>query len=216
MPKLPENWPAGVLPRGPIIFSGPMVAALLDDRKTMTRRLASSPLAKAVPGDRLWVRENWQALSFGDYLPTKSRSAELRFAATDPLADCDKDVRGYPWRPSIHMPRFASRLTLVVTEVRLERLQDISEENARAEGIPPVAGPNSGDEIGWQSFETYPDGRPHPHAIAPNREARRSFRELWEMLHGHGSWAENPELVAISFETHQVNIDRMPRAGVAA
>jgi len=79
-------------------------------------------------GDRLYVRETWQALSFGDYLPTNDKVSDVRYAASDCLADADKDVRGYPWRPSIHMPRWASRITLEVTAVRVERYEELVAE----------------------------------------------------------------------------------------
>lgn len=87
----------------PIIFSAPMVRALLEGRKTQTRRLASSPLAKVQPGDRLWVRESFHPE--GTY-----------------MADHPGDARSMGWKPSIHMPRSASRLTLHVTDVRRQRV----------------------------------------------------------------------------------------------
>src|SRR5580692_1161056 len=105
----------------PIIFSSAMVRALLDGRKTMTRRLATSPLRKTGMGDRLWVRESvW--LNQGDV-----GAGRVRYRATEP------DFKGY-WTPSIHMPRWASRITLEVTGSRIERLQAITERDAQAEG----------------------------------------------------------------------------------
>jgi len=101
------------------------------------------------PGDLLYVRETWQALSFGDYKPTKHHISDVRYGATDPLADLDKDARGSPWRPSIHMPRWASRITLEVTDIRVQRLQDISEEDARAEGFP------MGPDRDWETVAPY-------------------------------------------------------------
>ncbi|OUS34235.1 hypothetical protein A9Q94_17000 [Rhodobacterales bacterium 56_14_T64] len=133
-----------------ILFSAPMVQAILREiqnpgtGKTQTRRLITkeaaqdaievfSPgfltlcgnrdllLVNVIPGDRLWVKENWQALTYGDYQPTKSQPCDIRYAATDREADLAPDIRGYPWRPSIHMNRWASRLTLDVTDVRVQR-----------------------------------------------------------------------------------------------
>lgn len=201
----------------PILFSATMVRALLAGTKTQTRRvLPNSEGVKEVrrpndltwefvyhgnpegphvrppridAGDRLWVRETWQGLSFGDYLPTKSSQCEVRYAATDPCADLDVEARGYPWRPSIFMPRFASRLTLTVTDVRVERLQDISEADALAEGIDRIQFPERGD-WGWP---------------------QRKYGELWDSINGPGAWNSNPWVAAYSFEVHHSNIDQMAK-----
>lgn len=178
----------------PILFSGPMVRAILDGRKTQTRRIITRsnlmewdgkemrpiPVGFA-PGDRLWVRETWQGLSYGDYLPTKSQVCDLRYAATDMLRDADKDVRGYPWRPSIHMPRWASRLTLIVEDVSVQRLQDITEADAQAEGAKPWTGAE-------QSYVT-------------------DFARIWRDAYGPEAWDANPWVAAITFRTIRANID---------
>lgn len=212
----------------PIIFSAPMVRALLDGRKTQTRRVlnpqpetfevdgsecevnAYHVHGEAVPrvavgrcitlqklryakGDRLYVRENFQLLSFGDYLPTKAQPADVRYAATEPCADLPADTRGYPWRPCIHMPRWASRLTLTVEDVRVERLQAISEADAIAEGVEPV-----GD--GWRRY----GGEGVGSVAWPDY----SFRSLWESLHGPESWDANPFVVALTFRVERGNIDK--------
>ena len=179
----------------PIIFSAPMVRALLDGRKTQTRRLATSPLAKVQPSDRLWVRENFQLLSWGDYEVTRYQPCDVRYAATDTLADADREIRGYPWRPSIHMPRWASRVTLVVEQVRIMPLKSISEEDAKAEGIAP----NPTQPGTWMD---YPEGS----SAAGLAHPRLSFRSLWESLHGAGSWSSNPLVIAPTFSVHRVNI----------
>jgi hypothetical protein len=179
----------------PIIFSAPMIRALLDGRKTMTRRLPTPTWRKAAPGDRLWVRENWQALSFGDYLPTKTTPADPRYAATDPLADLDKETRGYPWRPSIHMPRWASRLTLVVTATKIESLDRITGTDAIAEGLASLG--RDGENWHWD-----PQAKPGDGYFAP----WRAFKALWESLHGPASWDARP-VVAITFTVHKRNID---------
>ena len=122
----------------PIIFSGPMVRSLLDGRKTQTRRVlkpqpqgeqpknwtrANDKAVRYAPGDRLYVREAINKVSTpGDVVYRADFEAG------------GNDGAGLGWRPSIHMPRWASRLTLTVTDVRVQRLQDISEEDARAEG----------------------------------------------------------------------------------
>jgi hypothetical protein len=208
----------------PILFSGPMIRALLDDRKTQTRRLfkgieqmpngtwhifggmigvAEPDVPKHAPdyvriqvGDRLWVRETWQALSFGDYQPTKSSQSEVRYAATDPCADLDAEARGYPWRPSIFMPRWASRLTLIVTDVRVERLQDVSEEDAKAEGIEQ-------DSDGWRDYLM-----PHTQCCGNPID---SYRTLWDHINGAGAWDANPWVAAYSFSVIKQNIDQIEK-----
>lgn len=190
----------------PILFSGPMVRAILECRKTQTRRVVKpqpekSPVrtyqwkwtpkpkhsvswngpvrvdcphcsiwTKHCPygtvGDRLWVRET-HMISFG----------EIAYAATDQhLVGCDK------WRPSIHMPRWASRLTLEITGVRVERLQEISDSDAMAEGVPcePVFDTDRG--IDGQVF------------------ARKEFQSLWQSINGPESWAANPWVWVIEFK----------------
>jgi hypothetical protein len=225
----------------PILFSAPMVRALLSGSKTQTRRIIKpQPFidkmnnlcapdrkgtiwnygqnAAGVPhlekyalsamkiktGDRLWVRENWQGLGFGDFQPTKQQPCEIRYAATDPCADLDAEARGYPWRPSIHMPRSASRITLTVTKVRAERLQDISEADAIAEGIEP-------HRAGWMPYSTAffeADG------VTPanyHPDPRESYRQLWNKINGFGAWDANPWVVAYTFTVHPHNIDELER-----
>jgi hypothetical protein len=167
----------------PIMFSGPMVRALLAARKTQTRRLATSPLRKCQPGDRLWVRETHATTATGD--------VEYR-------ADFHEGSwqQSGPWRPSIHMPRRACRLTLRVTEVRFQRLHDISEEDARAEGIRPLPLQSADDPSAW--WESDPGEN-------QARTANESYAKLWVSLHGEGSWAANPEIVAITFTTERAD-----------
>ncbi|ASP90756.1 hypothetical protein [Sinorhizobium meliloti] len=206
----------------PILFSGPMVRALLAGRKTQTRRLCKDQPPPGVTiirktirpfggepyhaferrtkfgnfggevpvkisrGDRLWVRETWQGLSFGDCQPTKSSLCEVRYAATDPCADLDGEARGYPWRPSIFMPRWASRLTLIVTDVRLERLQDISIGDALAEGWPGAVEANKMPATKW-------------------------YRHLWDEINSAGAWHANPWIAAYTFTVIKENIDQIER-----
>jgi hypothetical protein len=201
----------------PILFSGPMVRALIAGTKTQTRRaLKPQPVQNSAGlwtwqrrgvsvqgeglelalalriavGDRLYVRETWQALSFGDYLPTKCRTCDLRFAATDTLGSAPKDIRGYPWRPGIHMPRWASRLTLTVTDVRVERLQEISVGDAVAEGALSTADVDQFAEV---------------HALP-------MYRAIWTGINGPGSWEANPWVAAYTFTVEHGNIDALARA----
>jgi hypothetical protein len=158
----------------PIMFSGPMVRALLSARKTQTRRLAKSPLRNCLPGDRLWVRET--------HATTATADVEYR-------ADFHEGSwqQSGPWRPSIHMPRRACRLTLRVTEVRFQRLHDISEEDARAEGAPRCMTDGEG-----AFYET------------ERGTHECGYAGLWDSLHGAESWADNPEIVAITFTVETV------------
>lgn len=173
----------------PILFSAPMVKALLDGRKTQTRRiLKPQPIGfdwydlKCKPrfkvGDRLWVRETWNnAIGSSDEPYFKATVAE----DTDWTAE---ERANLVWRPSIFMPRWASRLTLTVTDVRVERLQDISEEDAIAEGVPA--------------------GLEHIHGPG-------GYRDIWETINGAGSWAANPWVVAITFDVLNQNIDEVAK-----
>lgn len=201
----------------PILFSGPMVRAILEGRKSQTRRVlkpqpdAGLPICSAdwvpgsegaklcylngfdgsplglvptsyAPGDRLWVRETWVAVE-PNIAPPEFPDGGLYRASWPYEPEC-KPV----WKPSIHMPRWASRLTLVVSDVRVQRLRDISEEDARAEGVDRPILPH------W-----------------PDRPYVSAFRGLWNDLNakrGDG-WDQNPWVIAITFEPHNVNIDRM-------
>lgn len=150
-----------------------------------------------VPGDRRWVRESHYVWSAGNQDGTGKR---IDYMATEPDSPCGG------FTPSIHMPRFASRLTLIVTSVKVERLQDISEADAKAEGT--------------QLTEMVRDFRVH-HA-----SHRASFRALWDSLNGEPrkrenkspldlSWKANPWVVAVTFKPFLCNIDQMPQAEAA-
>lgn len=180
----------------PIIFSAPMVRALLDGRKTMTRRLAwreggrqkgkASPWQRVRPGDRLWVQETWAPVQFAieDY-PRRGYPNALTPAFA---ADWHQGEPGNRWLPSIHMPKWASRLTLTVTATKIERLNAIDEGDAVMEGMQPARRLSCG---------------------GLNNHPVEDFCNLWQALHGEGSWDANPEVVALTFTVHNVNIDRM-------
>jgi hypothetical protein len=190
-----------------MIFSPEMVRALGDGRKTQTRRLLKPQPPKgayfrawnigpngnfghfwrdpdeqydirlpAWRGDRLWVREAFHI-----------DGTQVNYRADAP----DASNPPGPWRPSIHMPRWASRLTLVVTDVRVQRVQDITEADARAEGAWPVLpGPN---EMGLAGDGSYRDG----------------FRDLWNRIHGAGAWDRNDWVAARAIDVHRRNILEM-------
>ena len=191
----------------PIIFSGPMVRAILDGRKTQTRRVAQpqpmkggtiEELAPGIgvwqcqvekiaarpgvdsrfvgkigcedihcpygrPGDRLWVRESWAPHA------DMPRAAIYR---CDPGGDYQDNSDGFCWHPSIHMPRWASRITLEVVSVRVERLDEITPNDCRAEGQPI-----GNNDIG----------------------VRYGFGQQWEADNGPGSWEANPWVWVVEF-----------------
>lgn len=219
----------------PILFSTPMVRALLAGTKTQTRRVVkpqpyvdshgnacwnggnfgqdgrgplfqslASPLPSSktkrvrcpygAPGDRLWVREAWACSdAFGDAADAVEYRADGATLAWDGdrlhqrEQTCNPVYPG-PWKPSIHMPRWASRLTLEVTGVRVERLQDISRGDAIAEGTPCYvcgAAMNGSSEADCHCF---------------HRRAQPSdYRGLWEQINGSGSWDANPWVWVVEF-----------------
>lgn len=229
---------AVVAPEGrerPILFSAPMVRALLAGTKTQTRRrmkpqpehgaeyaskgfdppcalhldyygnpIGTHTCPYGVPGDRLWVRETWgyRSTTWWNRKPDEL-TVSIAYQADDSRADikldvpcgerppgqprqrCGKDCDGDPggkhgdelrrywasWRPSIYMPRWASRLLLEVTAVRVQRVQEISREDALAEGMDPLS-------------IVYPTDQ---------------YADLWDAINGAGSWKANPWVWAVSF-----------------
>ncbi|HBQ9132001.1 hypothetical protein LPI70_10145 [Klebsiella pneumoniae] len=211
-----------------MIFNGEMVRAILDGRKTQTRRPIKwkqtrfteigeredgsnwpwsedaehacdfwHPCPFGAVGDRIWVRETWGVASHAfsddgliiDWVPDRPATAihEMPFgngyysgyaiyAADGDFTWGDDD--GYEdgrscWKPSIHMPRAASRILLEITDVRVERLRSMSQDDARAEGVIAASGP---------------------------MEAGLAFRELWDSIYGEESWKANPWVWVIEFK----------------
>jgi hypothetical protein len=136
------------------------------------------------PGDRLWVREAF-IHEPADYCWEASVSIPCRPAFTVYRADHEGDTRGAGWKPSIHMPRWASRITLEVTSVRVERLQGISADDAKAEGISEFIG-------GWWCEH---DDAEQIAGMTP----QEGYRHLWERINGPGSWDANPWVWVVSF-----------------
>lgn len=216
----------------PIIFSAPMIRALLDGRKTMTRRLAwvhpgkSGRVAKRQPewpagmwpsawqnrqpDDRLWVREN--LCQHGHFGFPLGSSPQLREIDNARVWSYDADAIGGHQRriPCIHMPRWASRLTLIVTATKIERVQDISEDDAKAEGC-------------LHRFLKAANCAPRSHYYIPvdlekehsGGTAKEAFEMLWRAINGHESWDANPEVVALTFTVHKQNIDALPKLAAA-
>lgn len=192
----------------PILFSAPMVRAILTGTKTQTRRVVK-PQPDFLPdhgyrvgdalccngkpvmcpfghpgGDRLWVREAWGTCSvFDDVAPRDLPPfAPMKYYADGKIVGA---TAGYGLilkaRPSIHMPRRFSRINLEITAVSVERLQGISEADAVAEG--------------WMKRPEV-SADPHVHADA----ARDWYSDLWEQINGPGSWDANPWVWCLTFK----------------
>lgn len=176
-------------------MSGPMVVAYGAGSKTQTRRLSTFWL-KVNKGDRFWFREAW-GIEGSAYMvdPCLDYRADGRQVPlfpedfTDPQRECVRRAFGKGWRSPIHMPRWAARYTpLVVADARLERLQDISEEDLVAEGM---------GELGAKAFESL---------TSAARELcdfpRAGFHALWDSLHNKPGedWKGNPMVVVLEFE----------------
>lgn len=235
----------------PILFSGEMVRAILDGRKTQTRRVVkpqpsnysppenvhkpkhsaayfdsycnkrktdTNPRGMSehwcwwtpddrqgadwikcpygVPGDRLWVRESWNVsgLAFG----MKPRLTKFAAKSAWKYQATDTDWQ-HGWKPSIHMPRWASRLTLEITAVRVERLQDITTEQILAEGVAyPVSErrtPLIRVSGKFPPLDYLPDGEPtHEQLLSAH------FASLWDSINGAESWNANPWVWVLTFK----------------
>lgn len=223
----------------PILFSSPMVSAILEGRKTMTRRIVKTqpddecyylcdtetrdgifgmvidynqgdenPFVKCpygTIGDRLWVREAF-AESKGLITPTKL--FKKTFYRADFVKDDsgerdgwwyqDKFINGnIKWKPSIHMPRCASRITLKITNIRVERLQEITEDDAIAEGVEQMAVPKP-QRIWWKNYDPLANKTMAVPSVFT--DPRQSFQSLWESINGKGSWEMNLWVWVIEFK----------------
>ena len=210
-----------------IIMSAPMIKALLGGRKTQTRRLAwrltthqgrycEAPTVwqKAQPGDRIWVKETFRLRADQDHKPPSEdfwKSGAWYYADDPTLEPSGCGGGAGKIRQSIFMPRWASRLTLVVTEVRRQRLQQISEEDCLAEGIQAdrYQVRRSGDGKMLSRFFVEIENDCPLYAGAT---AKESYELLWTGIHGRAAWDDNPEVVALTFTVHQANIDRLEEA----
>ncbi|HDZ3692796.1 TPA: hypothetical protein ACYHOP_000244 [Vibrio cholerae] len=154
-------------------------------------------------GDLIYVRETFAALGHNDYQQVSPRNIfdvhEFRYKASerDSIANCaDWEVRGYHWRPSIHMPRTASRLTLKVTDVRIEKLQDITEDQCWKEGIEHIDG----------QFDIYQLSEMAKTFDGTFEDAKASFACLWDSI--YKDWHQNPYVWVIEFEVIHQNVDQ--------
>ena len=207
----------------PILFSGPMVRAILDGRKTQTRRVVKLGTRKVdiasytklldicpygAPGDRLWVRE-----TFAVDVPGCPGGFSYRADHRDP--DGDGPANPMTWRPSIHMPRAVSRILLELTDVRAEPLCEISEDDARAEGAPArIAEAVSFDAAKQEvpakdataselAKHLMREAAARAGALDPAAPSHRAgFAFLWDSINakrGFG-WAKNPVVWALTFK----------------
>ena len=164
-------------------WNGALYGAGSDDRET-NRNFAHIKCPHGTPGDRIWVRETWAEAGAGApdlklYRANYPAHVPTHYENVPPA----EDVR---WTPSIHMPRWASRILLEITDVRVERLNDISEEDARAEGIIDGGCLNCGE--------------PEPCGCAnPEPDATDAFAYLWQSIYGQENWNANPWVWVIEF-----------------
>ncbi|KKO55869.1 hypothetical protein LG59_5093 [Serratia ureilytica] len=219
----------------PVIFNSEMVRAILNGRKTQTRRViknqrmgdcwsvkpAEVPLYErhshdwwlptgtkpysALPvcpfgqvGDQLWVRETFMDLTGTGIEATTGKFEGFAYRADTSAGSYGDEVRkeyGLNWTPSLHMPRKACRILLEITAVRVERLNDISEEDAKAEGVRAIE-------------NNFGNGPAYCDYLLPNLDdaaewynrASDSFRSLWKSIYGAENWSANPWVWVIEFK----------------
>lgn len=214
----------------PILFSTPMVQAILEGRKTQTRRVIKKQpdlskhthITRAVildgtntevfnycsggsinvesvkcpygqPGDILWVRETWQhdiKADLDTVPPSWIPNGSYVYIADGTIISKKELGELGVWRPSIFMPKEACRLFLKVKSVRVERLQDISEDDAIAEGVEQIA------DYGSTGYKLYTE----PEAAYSDIDALYSFESLWQSINGEQSWNDNPWVWVVEFE----------------
>ncbi|HGE8482390.1 TPA: hypothetical protein ACGD7T_001223 [Serratia marcescens] len=226
----------------PVIFNGEMVRAILDGRKTQTRRvmkpqpepcyrgghwwpsntfktmlhieeqmqngaggwggLAGDACPFGAVGGRLWVRETFMDLTGTGIEATTGKFEGFAYRTDTPAGSYGDEVRkeyGLKWTPSLHMPRKACRILLEITAVRVERLNDISEEDAKAEGVRAIE-------------NNFGNGPAYCDYLLPNLDdtaewynrASDSFKSLWKSIYGEESWHANPWVWVIEFSRVEV------------
>lgn len=208
----------------PILFNAPMVKAILEGRKTQTRRVVKSDLIinqaefecgnrphviRSEPslqywvengcpfgqvGDRLWVRETFMDLS-GTGVEHRDSEGQLQkyaYATDCPRGSHSDELRkdfGLKWKPSIHMPRSASRILLEITNIRVEHLNGISKTDAIAEGVDKYHNSDFYVRYGFENDWC--------------ANAFASFAYLWESVYGKESWTANPWVWVVEFKVIQ-------------
>ncbi len=218
----------------PMIFNTETVKALLDGRKTVTRRptkkevtysenggfccdgymfgigftyketmknFVNSKHAPCKVGDLIWVRETFchqPCANAPELTVYKSGYPQLELSRYESIMS-ESEIK---WTRSIHMPRWASRLTLRVTDVRIERVQDITQEQAKKEGIRYHWLYNE-----WGGLEAHPYSRPNASIWRWYKQAVTAFERLWNSI--YSNWDENPYVWVIEFEVIRKNIDQV-------
>lgn len=218
----------------PILFSGPMVRAILDGRKTQTRRLVKlrdpsgtysthdevgwpysadeagdwspDPCPYGETGDRLWVRESFAPVPCSGGCEKYPEGFDPKVASVHQPNAPDTGWRyratwekshGGHWKPSIHMPRAACRIVLEVTGVRVERLLDISRDDAFAEGVEAVNPYKLTPDLPPGMPACFRDYQDSGNWFSADPVA--SFRSLWKSINGAASWAQNPWVWVVKF-----------------
>ena len=229
----------------PILMSGAMVRAVLDGSKTQTRRIVKQldpregavttggngqpmaacwayggpviPCPYGVPGEHLWVRATWyrhdDRVQSGPYFEVDGAREILAYRAD---GERPYEAEQPVWRPSIHMPRWASRILLEIASVRVERLNDCSEADAKAEGVMQLDAdnnprPEARTKDGWQLCPTCAGtglrttlgagGGVNFDVDCSDCDTHlKLYRHLWEAINGAGSWAANPWVWVIEFK----------------
>lgn len=152
-------------------------------------RVVHCPYGKT--DDILWVRETWQKSGLAEMADAAGMSQQVgdRY-----IYKADKKNEGYQWKPSIHMPKAACRLKLQIVSIGVERLHDITEEDAIREGVEKMIFLN-GEHVGWRNY-----GKPDKLKPFLNKQfARQSFESLWQSINGKESWDINPWVWRIEF-----------------
>lgn len=214
----------------PILFSTAMVEALLDGRKTLTRRVVKSEKVDIFtedikfgyttftpeqhisvrgkwydngearygesfvkcpygqPGDTLYVRETWQHTRWALNMSLTDENSGYIYKASENGRDWEQNDENWKWKPGIHLPKEGSRIWLEITDVRVERLQDISKEDAKAEGLYRE----------WDGSHYW--FRDYGGLSGLLKDAVRSFKSLWDKINGEKHpWDSNPWLWCVSF-----------------
>jgi hypothetical protein len=177
-----------------MLMSGENIHPILDGSKMQTRREIKVPVVEGATakdckygtvGDQLWIKETFR--HFGNKFEGGKNFALVTYRqdgisqeieVENPPVEKWWNTGNKPWKPSIFMPRWASRITLEITGIRVERLQEISEDDAKAEGTKPSI-------VG---------------AALDHLKYRAGYQSLWERINGKGSWAKNPLCWVISFK----------------
>ncbi len=215
----------------PILMSAPMVRAILDGRKTQTRRVVKAPLEECHvktacsynalirgspyghPGDQIRVKESswiWCEKRRDGF--TKTGRKKWRFIPVGqhvvycsdhgkPVGKIDGDPsHGWRFKAGRFMPKWASRITLEITAVRVERLQEITEKDAKAEGIEGRWHPDDPDCWTWKDYRWSDRLKEPSFCYGSSVTPISTYEGLWESINGKGSWALNPWVWVVSFK----------------